>query len=364
MRTSASHSRILLRALSDPASVQDFTLGEWDLLLRQARTAKVLARVAVLAEDMALIDQLPAQVQQALGAAHKIFDYRRRILRWEVGRIQAALRDLEVPILLLKGAAYEMADLPPARGRIASDVDIMVPEEALASVEASLLQHGWAHSQLEPYDQRYFRDWMHELPPLVHRERGGIVDVHHAILPRTSRLKPDTAKLWSSAEALPGSGLAVLSPADMVLHSAAHAFHDGEITLALRDLVDIHDLLIHFGRQPNFWPNLVPRAEALDLVRPLYYALHYAALMLGTPIPEEVASKAWTRGSGRLVRAAMDRLVPAVLMPGHPDHPPQGQSRATLLLYIRSHWLKMPPALLTVHLVRKAYFRHFHRRGG
>jgi len=364
MRSLDRHSQILLRALSEPESVRDLALGEWGLLLRQARTAKVLARVAVLAADMGLIEQLPEKVQDSLGAARKIFDYRRRILRWEVGRIEAALRGLGIPILLLKGAAYELAELPPARGRIASDVDIMVPKEALGSVEARLLQHGWAHSLLEPYDQRYFRDWMHELPPLVHRERGGMVDVHHAILPPTSRLKPDTGKLWSAAVALPGTGLFVLAPADMVLHSAAHAFHDGEITLALRDLVDLHDLLVHFGRQPEFWHGLVPRAEALDLARPLYYALHYAALMLGTPIPEDVAVEARRRAPGRLLRAAMDRLVPAVLTPSHPDHPPTGQSRATLLLYIRSHWLKMPPALLTAHLVRKAYSRHFERGTG
>jgi len=123
----------------------------------------------------------------------------------------------------------------------------------------------------------------------------------------------------------------------------------------------MHDLLVHFGQQPDFWPNLVPRAEALDLGRPLYYALHYAALILGTPIPEAVAAKARRRAPGRLFRVAMDHLDPAVLTPNHPDHPPKGQSRATLLLYIRSHWLKMPPALLTIHLARKAYYRHFQK---
>ncbi|MGH8679549.1 MAG: nucleotidyltransferase family protein, partial [Burkholderiales bacterium] len=175
MRSTDQHSPILLKALSDPASVQSLSLGEWGLLLRQARTAKVLARIAILAADMEMIERFPEKVQESLGAARKIFEYRQRILRWEVGRIQAALRGLESPVLLLKGAAYELAGLPPARGRIASDVDIMVPEAALASVEAALLRHGWEHSHLEPYDQRYFRDWMHELPPLVHRDRDGIV---------------------------------------------------------------------------------------------------------------------------------------------------------------------------------------------
>src|SRR3972149_6438854 len=136
MRSAGHHSQILLKALADPPSIQSFSLGEWDLLLRQARTAKVLARIAILAADMDLIGGFPEKIRDSLEAARKIFAYRQRILRWEVGRIQAALRGLGIPILLLKGAAYELAGLPPARGRIASDVDIMVPERPLPSVEA------------------------------------------------------------------------------------------------------------------------------------------------------------------------------------------------------------------------------------
>ncbi len=191
----------------------------------------------------------------------------------------------------------------------------------------------------------------------MHRERGTELDVHHTILPRTSRLKPSADKLWAAAVKLDASGLHVLSPADMVLHSAAHAFHDGEISLAICDLADIHDLLAHFGQEAAFWDRLVPRGRELDLSRPLYYALRYARLLLGTPIPDAVAADLAATGPSRPVIAAMDRLVPRVLVPGNPDRPPPSGSRATLLLYIRSHWLKMPPLLLTTHLIRKLFKR-------
>jgi hypothetical protein len=144
----------------------------------------------------------------------------------------------------------------------------------------------------------------------------------------------------------------------MVLHSAAHAFHDGEIRLAIRDLADIHDLLVHFGTDMAFWDNLTPRGRELDLSRPLYYALRYARLLLGTAVPDVVVADLAATGPSRPVIAAMDRLVPGVLVPGDPDHPPRSGSRATLLLYIRSHWLKMPPLLLTTHLIRKFFNRN------
>ncbi len=352
-------SKVLLSALGRPASLGDLTEPEWDVLLRQARTANVLSRLAFAVQDQGIADRLPDKVVEAFRAATVVYKHRRRSIRWEVGRVRTALSGLDTPIILLKGAAYEFAGLPPARGRLASDVDIMVPEGALERVEAALLDHGWQHVLLEPYDQHYFRDWMHELPVLVHGERGTRLDVHHTVLPRTSRLRPSADKLWTSAVKLSGSGLHVLSPVDMVLHSAAHAFHDGEISLAIRDLADIHDWLVHFGEDAAFWRSLAPRGRELDLSRPLYYGLRYARLLLGTPIPDAVVAELAATGPSRPVIAAMDYLVPRVLVPGDPDRPPRSSSRPTLLLYIRSHWLKMPPLLLTVHLTRKFFKRKF-----
>jgi hypothetical protein len=46
----------------------------------------------------------------------------------------------------------------------------------------------------------------------------------------------------------------------------------------------------------------------------------------------------------------MDRLVLRAL----PGATGRGSSRAALALYIRSHWLRMPPVMLTRHLLRKA----------
>lgn len=348
---------VLVDALARPKTMCDLSDAQWNLLLREARTANVLGRLAVAAERLGLAESVPPHVASVLAAEHDFFTYHQRRLRWEVNRVQSALRGVDTEILLLKGAAYEFADLMPARGRLAADLDIMVPEAQLAKVEAALLDHGWHHLQEDDYDQRYFRSWMHELPPLIHRARGTILDVHHAILPRTSRLKPDSGALWRDAVAVDGANLFVLSPHDMVLHSAAHAFHDGELRLALRDLNDLHDLLTLYGAANEFWENLAPRARELNLERPLSYALHFARQIFQTPVPAEVVDECARFAPPRPIAWVMDRLVPRVLLPAHPDLPPRWNWNATLLLYIRSHWLKMPPLLLTSHLIRKAWRR-------
>ena len=62
------------------------------------------------------------------------------------------------------------------------------------------------------------------------------------------------------------------------------------------------------------------------------------------------------------VLAAMDYLVPRVLLPENPDQLRRSRGKAAFLFFVRSHWLRMPPLLLTAHLTRKALMRLTHRR--
>ena len=92
---------------------------------------------------------------------------------------------------------------------------------------------------------------------------------------------------------------------DMVLHSAAHLFQDGDLKFAIRDLVDLVDLFNHFGRDFGFWQTIAKRAEELQLQRPLYYALRYGKILLDLEVPEPVDSA--------IARAAPPRLISACI---------------------------------------------------
>lgn len=356
--------RDLLRpALIDPGTVASLSAAEWELLIRQARSTGLLARLHVLLAERGRLEALPQGARNHLSSARAIADHEEKVIRWEVNRIQRALAPTAVPIILLKGAAYVFAELPLAKGRLSSDVDIMAPRAQFEIVEQALMRHGWEHIKLDEYDQRYYRTWTHELPPLRHRERKTVIDVHHTILPITSRLRPDPLKLWESARDVDGAMLKVLAPADMLLHSAAHIFQDGALERGLRDLIDLDGLLCHFGSQPGFWKKLIERAEELGLSRPLAYALRYSRRYLDTPVPDFVlaASQRWAGGWPVVV---MDRLVRLALMPNPANKPVPGQSFARWLLYVRSHWLRMPPGLLARHLLRKSLLSWTPQRTG
>src|SRR3546814_5306140 len=92
-----------------------------------------------------------------------------------------------------KGTAFAAAGLSAGVGRSIGDLDILVPRDRIDAVEAALLGAGWEWVKPDPYDDVYYRRWMHELPPLIPRERDRMIDVHHTIL----RSEEHTSELQS-----------------------------------------------------------------------------------------------------------------------------------------------------------------------
>lgn len=134
-----------------------------------------------------------------------------------------------------------------------------------------------------------------------------------------------------------------------------HLFYDGEFTNGLRDLVDLHRLLVQCGESAGFWDSLPKRAVELELGRPLFYALRYSAALLGTPVPASAVKATEAAVPNRLLLALMDALFLRGLQPAHASTDDRWSGMARSLLYIRSNWLRMPPVLLARHLFHKAF---------
>ncbi|MGE5386964.1 MAG: nucleotidyltransferase family protein [Betaproteobacteria bacterium] len=350
-----STADLVVRALVSPEALPEQSLQQWDLLIRQARRADLLPRIADLLDKLGRLPDVPAAPRAHLTAALVLAEAQRNSVLREISHVRHALGAIGQQALLLKGSAYLAAGLPAARGRIFTDIDILVPKTALPEVEAVLMQGGWATTHHHPYDQRYYREWMHELPPFQHIRRGTVLDVHHAILPETARLKPDSSKLISASQALSDHpGVRVLSPPDMVLHSMAHLFFNEELSHGLRDLSDLDLLLRYFAPQPGFWQSLLTRAVELSLSRPLFYGLRYTAMILRTPIPNDVCEQSKKDAPSPMVLRLMDALWKRALRAPHPSAADRFGPLALKSLYVRAHWLRMPPLLLVRHLVTKS----------
>ncbi len=354
-------AQILINAIRFPQHLPVAPSRDWDALLRLAKRANLIGRLADGVHHHDVMHALPTQVKTHLESARALTAHQRQAIAWEVRHIGNALKPIGAPLVLLKGAAYAMAGLDAARGRLFGDVDVLLPKTCLNQAEAALMMHGWASDHADPYDERYYRRWMHELPPMAHRQRGTVIDVHHNILPLTARHSPAADMLLNASVPVPGTDFSVLSPCDMVIHSATHLFHEGELQNGLRDLFDLDALLNELsGRQPDFWHALSDRARVLGLSWPLHLALRYTNAMLGTKVPEHAcASVAQAADLSKVSQRLLDAMYLRALKPDHPlcSDLPTGLARAAI--YLRSHYLRMPVGLLAVHLGRKSVMRLF-----
>lgn len=352
----------LLSGLWRAESAPHLAPRQWESLLAQARAARLSARLCRLFEERGWIGEVPDAPRRHLRSAMRTAEALHRDACYEIARLREALRDVPTPVVLLKGGAYLAAGLPPARGRLFSDVDVMVSRDALPAVETALFGAGWIPEKLDPYDDRYYREWMHELPPMQHVVRGSLLDIHHTITPPTSRFAVDGAPLIARARPLPGDPrLSVLAPVDMVLHSAVHLMQDGDFSAGLRDLLDVDDLLRHFAADPGFWPELLWRARELGFGPTLHQVLTQIERLFGTRPPASLTAEAAALRRGGIGERLIGHLLVVALRPDHPscDGPSTGISR--WLLYVRSHWMRMPWYQIGPHLIRKAWLRALHR---
>jgi hypothetical protein len=351
---------LLPLVLAAPEQMLDLSAPEWERLIRQARKAQLLGRIALICEERRWADRILPRPLQHLQSALRQCEWRRRTVRFEVDCVRRAIKPIDMPVILLKGAAYELAALPLARGRIYNDIDIMVPHDRMRDAEGALGAAGWFPQAFDAYDQHFYREWMHEIPPLQHLTRRTEMDVHHTITPPVSRYRVDAKRLWQAALPLDMAGrFFVLAPADMVLHCVAHLFQEGEFEHGLRDVVDVADLLDHFGKEVGFWQMLVDRAAELGLGRLLYYAVQQIRRIFGARPPAELIAAVDRFAPPGAVGGLMTSLFGKALLADLSGGRRMSTDIARELLYMRGHYLRMPVRLMVPHLMRKAWRRGF-----
>ncbi|RUN77640.1 hypothetical protein EJC47_04375 [Sphingomonas sp. TF3] len=319
-------SWLLAQALRDPGGTVALGADGWTDLLAIARAEQMIGTLAWRLDGLAV----PPSVARILADARASAEQGRVAALWEAEAARRVLLPLGVRVVLLKGTAFVAAGLQAGQGRSIGDLDILVPRAALDAVEAALLEAGWEWVKPDPYDDAYYRQWMHELPPLIHRDRDRMIDVHHTILPLTARITPDADALLADAVELK-PGLWALSPNDMLVHAAAHLFADGDLAGGMRNLWDVHCLVAEFGAD-----GLAGRAAQHGLSHEVARALRLAAALYGegaqlTPVDRLYLRRLTARdGWGRATRPF-----------------------TRMAFYIRSHWLRMPSAMLARHLWTK-----------
>ena len=352
--------QLLFEVLESPARAAPWPDSRWDRAIRYARSSRLLGSLAERFHGDPAWDVLPPRVRALLQGEVYRNAFFERAARHEIACVARALTGIEVPVVLLKGAAYLLQGLPHARGRQIGDVDLMVPRDRLDEVESALLRSGWQFAKTSAYDQHYYRAWSHELPSMRVPGHALELDVHHTILPIKGRLRPDAAQLLAAARPLGAGPWRCLAPADQILHAAAHLFQDSDGWNKLRDLIDLDRLIRHHAAsETDLATRLVERSKLHELVRPLWYATQFLWSWFKTPYTKELSRLLRPGFSARPATALGCRLFTLTLPPPDLDGVTTIRQRmARKSMELRAVWLRMPPWLLSYHAAHKAW-RHF-----
>ena len=331
---------LLVRALRDQASVAGLDGEGWTRLIATARAEALVGSLAFRVERSA--DARVGGAADGGGARGGRARHPARAVGGRDGAPRARVRS---------GSRRSCSRAPPMPPpgcpprRVARSATSTSSSRPIGcrDTEGALTAAGWEPLKTDAYDEAYYRRWMHELPPLIHRDRDRMIDVHHTILPITAtpdaRCRRADRRLrwrWTAG--------AMLASADMIVHAAAHLFADGDLSGGLRNLWDIDRLLRLLRHRRS---GLLGCARRVRTPPPT----------LGPRPPRRAAGERPLRHAGpdRLARAKQSatRSSSAASSPATAGAAQPG-ALTRLGFYVRSHWLRMPPLMLARHLWTKA----------
>lgn len=343
---------VVISVVREPAKGIDLEDEVWEDLVHVLRESNLLGTLGHQAEAHGVLQDYPTYAQRHLQSMRVYSDRQARQVRYECRLINDRLVSEGIRPVFLKGAGYTLRGSRNGLGRIYSDIDVLVDRGSIEQAQAALRRDAWYSPPITDYDERYYRKWAHEVPPMKHLLRRTVIDLHHNIVPPISGRAPDIGSLLKGVETT-GEGMWVLSAPAATLHSLVHLFSNEDLSSGFRDLVDLYLLLEEYGDE-HFWRELLALAEETGFVQELAFGVILLEMVLGYRVVEYARTElreplASTSGS-----FVVKHVFRPALRPHHPLVCGGRENLAIQLAYVRGHWIKMPLPVLAGHLAVKA----------
>jgi Uncharacterised nucleotidyltransferase len=263
---------------------------------------------------------------------------------------EALLALAPAPVIVLKGAALAELIYPSPGARSMGDVDLLIPEEALAASLGKLEALGYRRKYPDHpiLDHESFHERQLEGPLEL--------DLHQAFVQPT-RLRIDYPAIFARAIAWPAlaPNARLLAPEDAVVYGCLHAAI-GEFTPTWAPAIGLLDLRELLDRPGPFWGTLGPSlASELVRVRAGEWGadrmLHVALALAGGLFPSLRARPTWKTVQpplSPLVRSLLDVALVARASPPPLSDPFRAEAilRKGLLLWPRDRLRFAAHALL------------------
>jgi acetolactate synthase small subunit len=344
---------VISTVLLEPKRALRLDLDTWQSVILVLREEKLLATLYHLSLEKAVFEQYPEFAQRHLYSASMYARRQSKQIFYEALLLQELLEKNGITPIFLKGANYTLRSSSNSQGRICSDIDVLVKVEELDSCESLLLSQNWKSEKLTQYDDRYYRQWAHEIPPLIHPFRGTVIDIHHNLYLPISGRSPKIELFINELE-FTADNFAVLKIPQTVMHSIIHLFMNESFSSGMRDLFDIYRLIKEHGDE-YFWNELIVLARQSNFLVELQYCLVALETIFSFDVPEYMSIALHENQLSWTQKIWAKHIFANAILPQHPLISLNRQHFASSIAYFRGHWVKMPKSVLAKHFVEKLY---------
>lgn len=345
--------RNLVEVLHEPERVENWSNAEWQDAILVFRFSRLLASMKYRLEEKDQFESLPDNVRFHLESAAVLAERQVQQVLFEVSELQSLFSATpEIRPVLLKGAAYIANGTRNSKGRICSDIDLLVERKFLNQSESLLMKSLWRHNDISDYDEKYYREFAHEIPPLIHLERATVLDLHHNIYMSISNRAPKIEVFLNHLQKSP-AGLYTLTAPAAFIHSVIHLYLNEDIKFGLRDVYDQWKLCEEFSSE-QFWQDCINISRDCGFLFELMLSIGVIKSFFNLRLPEFVET-IYTSESKALRFKFWWVIYQHAFTPEHFLVNTKRATAARMLVVFRGHWAKMPLSILIKHTSVKVY---------
>lgn len=334
--------------------IPQIDIQHWEEIIHVLREVNLLATCYYQLEKAEKLPLLPTFALKHMKSA-AVYSLRQSDqVVFECNLLAEALTNEKIPCVFLKGASYTLRKSGNSKGRVYSDIDLLVAKSDISKAEKTLNQHSWCTKKLSEYDNNYYREWSHEIPPMFHIHRGTVLDLHHNILLPISGREVSVESLTENSELIDGKFTVLGYPAT-ILHSIVHLLINEDVSNGYRDLLDI-TTLIKENDTPEFWQEITSLSSKLGFNNELYLALSLSQKYANLSIPESIWSSLSSQKHDTKLNFLLNKVYYFALQPHSPLIQTLQHRVAITIVYFLGHLQKMPLKILIPHLLTKSFF--------
>lgn len=296
----------------------------WDTVLERASTHMIAPLIHRNLERLEF-HRVPAPARKSLAGLAWVNAFRNVLLREDLRRALDLLGGAGLPVIPLKGVALAASLYGDAALRVSSDLDILVPSDAVAGAIELLLEDGYEPAESYTVGRSEI-DWLlaSNMEYAFVRRRPAlavILELHWDIAWRWQDPGRAAGLIWKGAEAreILGTRAWAMSPEwealYLMVHAARHRWQE------LKWVVDIHELCVR-GAVP--WDAVFELAATLGWDEIVRISLALCEALFDTPVPARCAGTPLPEWLALFPAAPQpanmwaDALVPLRLLP-RPD---------------------------------------------